>query len=34
MYVCVPHFITSLLGWLVVISLYEEDYLQIFKCCG
>ena len=42
-YVCVPHFLLPLrFGWLLVLGLYKEDYLQIFKrvsfwlygCCG
>ena len=32
-YVYVPHFLWPLrFGWLLVLSLYKEDYLQIFKC--
>ena len=30
---CVWHiFMTSWFGWLLVLCLYKEDYLQIFKC--
>ena len=31
--VCVPQFLWPLpFGWLVVLSVFKEDYLQIFKC--
>ena len=31
-YVCVPHLYDLRFGWLLVLSLYKEDYLHIFKC--
>ena len=33
-YVCLPHFYDlSAFGWLLVLSLYKEVYLQILNVC-
>ena len=31
-YVCTTFLWPLRFGWLLVLSLYKEDYLQIFKC--
>ena len=32
-HVCEPHFYDLRLGWLLVLSLYKEDYLHILNVC-